>query len=68
MDKMSFNGKGHFDNLGSQDTRLDPSDEIEVDPSRQRFIGDVDLPERASSTTLFPIALTQGTLQTRSPY
>jgi len=68
MDKMAVNGKGHVNNRASKDTRLDFSDEGEVEPSRLRFVGDVDLSERAYAATLFPITLTQDTRQTKSPY
>jgi hypothetical protein len=68
MDKMAVNGKSHVNRLASQDTLLDCSEEREVDWSRLHFIGDVDLPERAYATTLFPITLTQDTRQTKSLY
>jgi hypothetical protein len=47
MEKMSINCTGHFDESPIQDKWLDKE---EVDPSRQRFVGDLDLPERAYAT------------------
>ena len=56
MEKMSINiypDKSPV--LSSKDTRLDPAEEDEVDPSHRIFVGDLDLPESARQTRLLPL-------------
>jgi hypothetical protein len=71
MHTMSISGNNQLDKtpfLGPVGREQCSLDEQEVDPSRKRFVGDVDLPECAFAAILFASEFTWDAPQMRNRY